>query len=176
MPFVVAIIPARGGSKGLPGKNVARGRGRPAHRPGGAGRPTAAGVDRVVVDTDDEAIARGARSAGAETLERPREDLADDSASSESALLHALDVLEAQPDVVVFIQATSPFIDPDALERAIAARHRGRPRTSSSPRVEPRFLWRPDGDGGVDGGQPRRPSVRGGRIASPSTARPAPST
>lgn len=148
MPFVLALIPARGGSKGLPGKNVAPVGGVPLIARA-ARAATAAGVDRVVVSTDDEAIARVARSAGAETLERPAE-LADDSASSESALLHALDVLEAQPDVVVFLQATSPFIDQDALSAAIARVTAGTEDVVFSAAPSHAFLWR-DADGGVEG-------------------------
>ena len=65
------------------------------------------------MSTDDTGIAAAARGAGAEIVERPAE-LAGDDASSESALLHALDVLEgrgeALPEIVVMVQCTSPFI------------------------------------------------------------------
>ena len=111
-PAVCALIPARGGSKGIPGKNIKPFLGRPllAHSVEAARR--APGVGRVVVSTDDPAIEAVARDAGAETLRRP-DDLSGDTASSESALLHALDHLRDTegyvPDAVVFLQATSPL-------------------------------------------------------------------
>ena len=81
-------------------------------------------VGRVVVTTDDGEIARVAREAGASVVQRPA-DLAGDMASSESALLHALDALAGsgwdEASVTLFIQATSPFIEPDDLDAAVAA-------------------------------------------------------
>ena len=88
----VAIIPARGGSKGLPGKNVMRVGGIPLVARAVAAARAARTVGRVVVTTDDGEITRVAREAGASVVQRPA-DLAGDTASSESALLHALDAL-----------------------------------------------------------------------------------
>jgi len=78
-------------------------------------------IDLVVVSTDDAEIAAVARSHGAYIVDRPAE-LSDDTASSESALLHALEALRDNgigPEVLVFMQATSPFIDPDELGEAV---------------------------------------------------------
>src|SRR6188508_3044405 len=88
----VAIIPARGGSKGLPGKNVMRVGGVPLVGRAVAAARAARSIGLVVVTTDDDEIARVARDAGAVVVDRPT-GLADDTASSESALLHALDDL-----------------------------------------------------------------------------------
>ncbi len=119
---VLALIPARGGSKGIPGKNLALLAGKPllAHTVEQA-RATPV-IDRVVVSTDDDEIARCAREWGAEVVRRPAE-LATDTASSESALVHALDHLRRkesyEPDLVVFLQATSPLRRADDVSRAI---------------------------------------------------------
>ena len=88
-----AVIPARGGSKGIPGKNLKRIAGQPliAHSIHAAKR--AKHVQRVIVSTDDPSIAEVAREHGAEVVLRPPE-LATDSASSESALLQVLEQLE----------------------------------------------------------------------------------
>jgi len=108
----VGIIPARGGSKGIPGKNI---------KPLG-GKPLISytieaalesRLDRTIVSTDDKGIAAVAKKYGAEVpFLRPKE-LATDEASSRSVLMHALDYLEEgeryRPDVVVFLQPTSPF-------------------------------------------------------------------
>ncbi|MFD4420671.1 cytidylyltransferase domain-containing protein [Agromyces sp. NPDC058484] len=114
----IAIIPARGGSRGLPSKNVARVGGVPLVARAVHAALAAESIERVVVTTDDDEIADVARAAGAEVVERPA-DLASATASSESALLHALEVLEGASDVTVFIQATSPFIDPADLDAAV---------------------------------------------------------
>ncbi|HEV7623537.1 MAG TPA: acylneuraminate cytidylyltransferase [Amnibacterium sp.] len=145
---IVALIPARGGSKGVPGKNVARIGGVPLVARAVAAA-LAAGFEDVRVTTDDAAVAEVAAAAGAGIVERPAE-LAGDTASSESALLHALDVLEAQglaPRAVAFLQATSPFLEPAALRRA-ADRVLGGSADSVLAAFETyAFLWRVDDEG-----------------------------
>lgn len=120
---VVAVIPARGGSKGVPRKNVRRVGGMPLVERAIRAAMAADGVDLVVVSTDDAEIAAVSRAAGARVVTRPAE-IAGDTASSESAVLHALDVLGAEgtdAGIVVFLQPTSPFIPPDGISRGIAA-------------------------------------------------------
>jgi YrbI family 3-deoxy-D-manno-octulosonate 8-phosphate phosphatase len=143
---VIAIIPARGGSKGVPGKNL--------KRVGGVslvGRAVASAVssqliDRVIVSTDDPAIAAAAQAAGAETMLRSPE-LSGDTATSESALLDVLDRCGGTPDAVVFLQATSPFIDPNDLDGAIARVLDGDEDVVFSAVETYAFLWTQGGDG-----------------------------
>jgi CMP-N-acetylneuraminic acid synthetase len=108
----LAVIPARGGSKGIPKKNIRILSGKPLIVWNIEAALAAASVDRVVVSTDDGEIARIAEENGAEIVLRPPE-LSDDRASSESALLHVLETLEATenycPDVLAFLQCTSPL-------------------------------------------------------------------
>ncbi|QKJ19632.1 acylneuraminate cytidylyltransferase [Microbacterium hominis] len=121
MSEVVAIIPARGGSKGVPRKNLRRVGGIPLIARAVAAADRAQWVDRVVVSTDDDDIAAVAAEWGAEVVRRP-EVISGDTASSESAVLHALQQLEARGidvGVVAFLQATSPFIASTALDEAI---------------------------------------------------------
>jgi len=145
----VAIIPARGGSKGVPGKNVARVGGIPlVARAVRAARDSRV-IDLVVVSTDDEAIASAARGAGARVVDRPAQ-ISGDTATSESAVLHALDALGADgitPRVTVFLQATSPFIPSDALADAVALVRDGRADCAFSARESYEFVWRRDADG-----------------------------
>ncbi len=118
---VVAVIPARGGSKGIPGKNLRTVGGVPLVARAIAAARSSRMIDVVVVSTDDAEIAHVAGQAGAEIVDRPAR-LAGDTASSESALLHALEALDARgaaPAVVVFLQATSPLIDPLDLDEAV---------------------------------------------------------
>ena len=141
----VAIIPARGGSKGLPGKNVMRVGGIPLVARAVAAARAARTVGRVVVTTDDGEIARVAREAGASVVQRPA-DLAGDTASSESALLHALDALQGsgrdEASVTLFIQATSPFIEPDDLDAAVAAVATGDADSVFAAVPSHAFIWR----------------------------------
>lgn len=137
---VLAIIPARGGSKGIPLKNL--------REVGGVsllGRAVdtavqASRVDDVIVSTDHPDIAREASEHGARTVARP-EDLSGDTASSESALLHVLSGLDHQPEVVVFIQATSPFIDPKAIDHAVAQVQAGEADVVFAAARDHGFFW-----------------------------------
>ena len=119
---ILAIIPARGGSKGVPGKNIRPVAGKPliAHTIEQARQSSL--VNRVVVSTDSPAIATVAKQYEAEVVWRPAE-ISGDTASSESALLHVLDYLAEQeqytPELIVFLQCTSPVRRPGEIEAAI---------------------------------------------------------
>ena len=120
-PEIVAVIPARGGSKGVPRKNLREVGGVPLIVRAIRSAQSVAAIDRVVVSTDDAEIAAVAFAAGADVVDRPAE-LAGDEASSEAALLQSLDALDERgidTRILVFIQATSPFIDPAGLDEAI---------------------------------------------------------
>lgn len=155
----LALIPARGGSKGIPGKNLQEVGGVPL-----VGRSVRAAlastrVSRVVVSTDDDAIAAAASDFGAEVVRRP-EHLAGDTASSESALLHALEQLSLDgplPPQLVFLQCTSPFTSGEQIDQVLEALDS--PGVGSSFAVSPwhGFLWRGDGRGiNHDPQQPRQ--------------------
>lgn len=120
---VLFLIPARGGSKGFPGKNVAQLAGVPlVGRAAVIGRDVAADFpgSRVVCSTEDAAIAASAREWGAETpFVRPAE-LATDRASSIDVVTHALRALDDAFDAVVLLQPTSPLVDADDVRGAIA--------------------------------------------------------
>ncbi|MFJ6296443.1 cytidylyltransferase domain-containing protein [Streptomyces griseoviridis] len=123
---VLAVIPARGGSKGVPAKNLAPVGGVPLVVRAVRECRSARLVTDVVVSTDDQAIAAAARAAGAEVVLRPAA-IAGDTATSEAAVLHALDSHEAlhgaPVDVVLLVQCTSPFLvgeDVDAVAGAVA--------------------------------------------------------
>lgn len=141
---VVAIIPARGGSRGVPGKNLRRVGGVSLVERAVRACLAARHVDSVYVSTDDADIAYVAELAGAEVIIRPVE-LAGDTASSESALLHALEQLELvgeDPRVLVFVQCTSPFIDPHAVDRGVELVLTGQADSAFSALATHEFLWR----------------------------------
>ena len=104
---VLALITARGGSKGLPGKNVRPVQGRPLIDFTIAAARAAALVDRVVLSTDDDEIARLAEASGCDVPFRRPAELASDEARSMDVVMHALDQLPRY-DIVVLLQPTSP--------------------------------------------------------------------
>lgn len=152
-PTVLAVIPARGGSKGVPAKNLARVGGVPLVVRAVRACLASSEVTDVVVTTDAPAVAEAARAAGEalgesgrlHCVQRP-EAIAGDTATSEAAVLHALDAYEAMRgrtvDVVLLVQCTSPFIareDIDGVAAAVA--HEG---ADTAVTVAPfhGFLWR----------------------------------
>lgn len=104
----MALIPARGGSKGLPGKNIRPLKGRPLIGWSIEAARTSRYVSRVVVSSDDEEILAVARDQGAETPFRRPASLAGDATPSMDVVLHALDQL-AGFEWVVLLQPTSPL-------------------------------------------------------------------
>lgn len=118
----LCIIPARGGSKGILRKNLRAIAGKPLVAWSIEVALAAKTVDRVIVSTDDNEIAQVARQWGAEVVSRPKE-IAGDSATSESALSHVLDHLahheSYEPDLVVFLQPTSPYRLTEDVDRAV---------------------------------------------------------
>ncbi|WP_281661968.1 acylneuraminate cytidylyltransferase family protein [Microvirgula aerodenitrificans] len=121
---VLALVPARGGSKGLPGKNVRPLLGKPligwSIDQGRASKY----VDAVVVSTEDAVIAAVARDHCAEVpFMRPPE-LASDTASSIDVILHALDTLEQAGrhyDMLVLLEPTSPLRETADIDAALEA-------------------------------------------------------
>ncbi|MYY12000.1 NTP transferase domain-containing protein [Streptomyces sp. SID4919] len=151
---VLAVIPARGGSKGVPAKNLAPVGGTPLVTRAVHACRTAPRVTHVVVSTDDPAIAAAARAADAEVVLRPAA-LADDTATSEAAVLHALDAHESRHghpvDVVVLVQCTSPFLTPGDLDAVAAAVTDEGADTAVTVAPFHGFVWRDsDGDGDSD--------------------------
>lgn len=149
---VCAIVPARGGSRGVPRKNLRPVGGEPLVVRAVRTLRAVDGIDHVVVTTDDAEIAYASRSAGARTVDRPQQ-IAGDTASSESAVAHALDHLESigrLPDVVVFAQATSPFVDPARVAEAVALVRDGDHDVAFSVVRTHAHLWR-HGEHGPEG-------------------------
>jgi CMP-N-acetylneuraminic acid synthetase len=124
---VVAVVPARGGSVGFPGKNLAPFLGRPLVAT--AVRVGLAVTDRVLISTDDEHIGRVAQDAGAELVRRPAE-LAGPTSRTIDAVRHAVDDRELPDDtIVVLLQPTSPLRTAADVEECLRL-HGNRPTGS----------------------------------------------
>ena len=149
----VAIILARGGSKGVPRKNL-----RTVGGVSLVGRSVIAArgascVEAVYVSTDDESIADEARRYGARVVKRPA-DLSGDAATSESGWMHALG--EARGDFplldrLVLLQCTSPFTTPGDIEGCLAAMDEKGADCALSVIDAHAFLWTVGADGFGEG-------------------------
>ena len=146
-PRVLAVIPARGGSKGVPGKNLAPVGGVPLVARAVRACEGARRVTAILVSTDDPSIAEVARSAGAEVVLRPVA-IAGDTATSEAAVLHAMDAHEAMTgesaDVVLLVQCTSPFITSEEIDGVVAAITEDGADTAHTVTPFHGFVWRAD--------------------------------
>lgn len=162
MDSLPCIIPARGGSRGIPRKNIVELAGKPLIAWAIAAAQGAAAVGAVHVSTEDAEIAAVARRHGAAVIDRPPALAADDT-TSEAVLIHALDRLRdasgALPEAFVFVQCTSPLLTAADIDAAVALLDR-----EAADSVVPvtggcNFLWRREA-GGSAGAVNHDPRVR----------------
>jgi len=120
---VLGLIPARGGSKGVPGKNVARLGGKPLIQHTIDSARAATRLSRIVVSTDADDIAEVGRSLGIDVPFMRPATLATDDAPMLGVVQHALDTLESSGDTrydaVCLLQPTNPFRSPGLIDRCI---------------------------------------------------------
>lgn len=114
--MILGLIPARGGSKGVPGKNIKMIHGKPLIVWTIESALESRRLDKLVVSTDSEEIAWIARGAGAKVLMRPDE-LATDTASTQDVMVHALQNCPA--DTLVLLQPTSPYRSKGLIDSCI---------------------------------------------------------
>lgn len=145
---ILIVIPARGGSKGIPRKNLLPIGGRPLIA-WTIAQALEAGDDAIVcVSTEDREIASIAREYGAHVIKRPAE-LAEDTTPTEPVILHAMDTIEAQGhtlDGVMLLQATSPIRRPGTIQRAIEKFRDENADSLVGVVAESPFFWRPPSD------------------------------
>ncbi|MFI9229036.1 cytidylyltransferase domain-containing protein [Streptomyces rimosus] len=156
-PTVVAVIPARGGSKGVPAKNLAAVGGVPLIARAVRECRAARLVTDVVVSTDDTGIAAAARGAGAVVVRRPGA-IAGDTATSEAAVLHAMDTYEAEHgkpvDAVLLVQCTSPFLVREDIDGVAAAVVEAGADSALTVAPFHGFVWREGADAAVENPAP----------------------
>jgi len=148
---VLAVIPARGGSKGIVRKNLRKVGGVPLVSRAVQACLGCGAANRVVVSTDDLEIAQTAELAGAEVVARPSE-LAQDDNSSESAVVHALAATgfaSRERGVILLVQCTSPFLAVEDLARAAVLVGERVADSAFSACLDHGFYWR-DGGTGVE--------------------------
>ena len=143
------VILARGGSKGILGKNLRPVGGVPLIARAVRAALGAKSQSAVYVSTDDAAIADVARKHGARIIDRPA-DISNDSASSEAGWLHALPLVRTEfPELseLVFLQCTSPFISGAHIDACVAARATAGADCALSVVEDHSFLWTLDASG-----------------------------
>ena len=148
---VVSIIPARGGSKGIPGKNIRELKGRPLIEYSIEHSLEVESIDRTVVSTDDEEISKVARKAGVEVVMRPKE-LAEDRSLVIDAVRYTIEQLEVEGyeiDIIVLLEPTSPLRDIEVTEKCIRVLKDGKAdsvATFSETELPPHRIWKIEND------------------------------
>ena len=154
MLSTLAVVPARGGSKGIPLKNIREVGGKPLIAYNLIQAKRSRTINRLVVSTDHRAIADVAKNYGAEVVWRPSE-ISGDKSSSESALIHTLEYLEQtegyQPDLLLFLQCTSPLTLAEDMDGAVEALIRENADTALTVVPFHYFLWRKEANGNLVG-------------------------
>lgn len=143
------IILARGGSKGVPGKNLRKVGGVSLIARSVRAARAAGQVGAVYVSTDDAAIAHEAQTHGARIIDRPAE-LSGDTASSEAGWLHAIPLIRQDlPELktLVFLQCTSPFTTGEDIDGCLAEMHARKADCALSVTEDHSFLWTRGDDG-----------------------------
>ena len=140
---IISIIPARGGSKGVPRKNIKKLRGKPLIAYSIEQSLSSSYIDQTIVSTEDEEIAKVSQESGARVIVRPNE-LAEDTTPTEPVLIHVIKELAKEsikPDYLVLLQPTSPIRREYDIDRAIEKLINGDGDSLLSVRENSSFLW-----------------------------------
>ena len=141
MNRITAFIPARGGSKTVPGKNIKDFAGKPLIVHSIEYALNSNLIQDVVVSTDDSKIGKISRDAGANIIKRPDE-LSMDTSTSESAVEHYLNSRSKKPEIIVLLQATSPLRPENSLDEALTYFINEKFDSLLSIISTHRFIWR----------------------------------
>ena len=141
---ILVVIPARGGSKGIPRKNIRLLAGKPLIAYSIQTALKSKYVDDVVVSTEDVEIAEISKNYGSEIVRRPM-DLAKDEVPLDPVIFHALNCIESRKgvtyDYVISMQPTSPLLKRETLDKAIVELIDGGYDTLITVRDETHLYW-----------------------------------
>lgn len=141
MMKIYSFIPARGGSKGIPNKNICPILGEPLLLYSLKHSINTKAITKTFVSTDSKEIADLSLNNGASVIDRPKE-ISGDFSTTEQALKHFLNIIDEKPDLVVFLQATSPVRRKDDISNAInRIIDKGADSLFSSRKIEG-FIWK----------------------------------
>ena len=142
---IICIIPARGGSKGIPKKNIINFLGKPLISHSINYAQASSLIHKIYVSTDCNEIAKIASEKNVDIIKRP-DSISDDFASTESAMIHAVESLNYTPDIIVLIQPTSPLRPKDSLNDALNSYLSNNYDSLLSISPTHRFFWEIDKD------------------------------
>ena len=143
MSLVLGIVPARGGSKGVPGKNIRPLAGRTLLDYAARAARESGVIDRVILSTDSDEVADAGRRTGLDVPFLRPAALAQDDTPMLPVVQHALDALAGdswRPDIVVLLQPTSPLRRPDYVRDAVGMLRATRSDSVVTVVVVPRHL------------------------------------
>jgi len=142
---VLAIIPARGGSKGIPCKNIKKINGKPLLYYSVNASLNSKYISKTIVTTDDVKIAKIAKKLGSDVIIRPK-NLANDKTQIEPAMSHVLKILKDKqdyvPDVVILLQNTSPLRTSEHIDNAFKKFKSKKLDSILSASFSHQFIWR----------------------------------
>ena len=142
---IIAFIPARGGSKGVPQKNIKLLAGKPLIAWSIEQALASNLIDRVIVSTDCTKIAEVAKAYGAEVPFLRPNSISGDKATTESAMLHCCDYLEERnelPELFILVQPTSPLRSENQFDNAILAFKKNNYDSLLTVSLSHRFTWK----------------------------------
>ena len=172
---VLGIVPARGGSKGVPGKNIRPLAGRPLLEYTARAAQASGAIDRLILSTDSPEIADAGRRAGLEVPFLRPAALAQDDTPMLAVLRHAIDALDDagwKPEVIVLLQPTSPLRRPEHIREAVERLRRTGADSVVTVVEIPRHLS-PDYVMRLEDGRLRPFLAEGARVTRRQDARPA---
>jgi CMP-N,N'-diacetyllegionaminic acid synthase len=144
---VIAIILARGGSKGIPRKNVLEFSGHPLIAWSVMQAKKTKEIDEVYISSDSDEILEIGQNYGAIVIKRP-DKYAGDNAKSEEAILHALEVLGSDQDIIIMLEPTAPLRKPNDLGEAVKMfRNKGWDSCFSGATLQDFLIWKKDKNG-----------------------------
>ena len=144
---VIAIILARGGSKGIPRKNILEFAGHPLVAWSVIQAKQTKEIDEVYISSDSDEILEIAQSDGAKMIKRP-DKYAGDTAKSEEAILHALEVLGSDQEIIIMLEPTAPLRRPNDLGEAVNMfRNQGWDSCFSGATLQDFLIWKKDESG-----------------------------
>jgi CMP-N,N'-diacetyllegionaminic acid synthase len=144
---VIAIILARGGSKGIPKKNVLNFAGHPLVAWTVIQAKASKEIDEVYISSDSSEILEIAEKYGAKTIERPLK-ISGDNAKSEEAIIHALSILGSKQEMIIMLEPTAPLRKADDLDNCIKMfRNENWDSGFSGALLQDFLLWKKDKNG-----------------------------
>ncbi len=141
---IIAIILARGGSKGIPNKNILNFCGKPLVAWSVIQAKLTKEIDDVYISSDSDKILEIAANYGAKKIKRPNE-ISGDEAKSEEAILHALNIIDRNCECIIMLEPTAPLRQPDDLSNAIKLFYKNKWDSAfSSAELQDFLIWKKD--------------------------------